>query len=240
MRRTATRVIGCSLALCFWTISAAAQQSGWKPAQPVEIISSTGVGGAQDRLARAIQGALQTEKLIPTPAVVVNKPGGNGGLSVAYLNQHPGDGHYLLASSALMLTNHIMGRGTELGKKFPDQPLDAKEAADMAKRDLDSGAHMVVLEKSDVALVIKNGTRTLHDLMRAVGKEKLIVECGPGADRFEIAKWLIAEFGMEVNLENIDAEDAHGIEAMRYGLNRAVDYRYFHEWHGKVLPAVPE
>lgn len=129
---------------------------------------------------------------------------------------------------------------TEFGKKFPVQPLDAKEAADMAKRDLDAGAHMVVLEKSDVALVIRNGTKTLHELMRAVGKEKRIVECGPGADRFEIAKWLIAEFGMEVNLENIDAEDAYGIEAMRYGLNRAVDYRYFHEWHGKVLPPVPE
>jgi len=128
---------------------------------------------------------------------------------------------------------------TELGKKFPDQPLDAKDAADMAKRDLDAGAHMVVLEKSDVALIIRNGTKTLHDLMNAVGREKLIVECGPGADRFEIAKWLIAEFGPEVNLENIDAEDAHIVEAMRFGLNRAVDYRYFHHWHGKALPAVP-
>lgn len=109
MMSSAARVILCWL--CVWAVPVAAQQGAWKPTQPVELISSTGVGGAQDRLARAIQAALQTEKLIPTPAVVVNKPGGNGGLSVAYLNQHPGDGHYLLVSSALMLTNHIMGKG---------------------------------------------------------------------------------------------------------------------------------
>lgn len=88
-----------------------AQQSAWKPTQPVELISSTGVGGAQDRLARTIQAVLESGKLIPAPAVVVNKPGGSGALSVAYLNQHAGDGHYVLLSSALMLSNHIMGKG---------------------------------------------------------------------------------------------------------------------------------
>jgi phosphosulfolactate synthase len=128
---------------------------------------------------------------------------------------------------------------TELGKKLPDAPLNAEEATGMAKRDLDAGAFLVVVEKSDVALVIRNKSDTLHRLMRGVGPDKLIIECGPGADRFDIAKWLIAEFGPDVNLENVDAEDAYIIEAMRHGLNRAVDYRYFHEWHGRKLPPVP-
>jgi phosphosulfolactate synthase len=128
---------------------------------------------------------------------------------------------------------------TELGKKNPEAPLDSKEAVDMAQRDLDAGALLVVVEKSDVALVIRNQSDTLHRLMRGVGPEKLIIECGPGADRFDIAKWLLREFGPEVNLENIEAEDAHIIEAMRYGLNRAVDYSYFHAWKGKKLPPVP-
>ncbi len=128
---------------------------------------------------------------------------------------------------------------TELGKKLPDAPLSAGEATEMAKRDLDAGAYLVVVEKSDVALVIRNKSDTLHRLMRGVGPDKLIIECGPGADRFDIAKWLIAEFGPDVNLENVDAEDAYIIEAMRHGLNRAVDYRYFHEWRGKKLPPVP-
>ncbi|MBI4193655.1 MAG: phosphosulfolactate synthase [Betaproteobacteria bacterium] len=128
---------------------------------------------------------------------------------------------------------------TELGKKFPENPLNAEEAIEMAGRDLDAGAHLVVVEKSDVALVIRQGTDTLHRLMRGVGPEHLIIECGPGADRFDIAKWLIREFGPDVNLENIDAEDAYVIEAMRYGLNRAADYSYFHPWRGRKLPAIP-
>ena len=138
---------------------------------------------------------------------------------------------------------HALANGltvfTELGKKFPDQPLNAEEAIGMAGRDLEAGAYLVVVEKSDVALVIKQGTDTLHRLMRGVGPERLIIECGPGADRFEIAKWLLKEFGPEVNLENVDAEDAYIIEAMRHGLHRAVDYDYFHARHGKKLPPVP-
>lgn len=128
---------------------------------------------------------------------------------------------------------------TELGKKLPDAPLDAEEAIEMANRDLETGALLVVVEKSDVALVIENRSDTLHRLMRGVGPEKLIIECGPGADRFDIAKWLIAEFGPDVNLENVDAEDAYIIEAMRHGLNRGADYRYFHDWRGRKLPPVP-
>jgi phosphosulfolactate synthase len=128
---------------------------------------------------------------------------------------------------------------TELGKKFPDRPLDAEEAIEMAHRDLAAGAYLVVVEKSDVALAIARGTDALHRLMRGVGPERLIIECGPGADRFEIAKWLLREFGPEVNLENVDADDAHIIEAMRHGLHRATDYDYFHAYRGKALPAVP-
>jgi phosphosulfolactate synthase (CoM biosynthesis protein A) len=128
---------------------------------------------------------------------------------------------------------------TELGKKFPDQPLDADDAITMANLDLEAGAHLVVVEKSDVALAIKQGTDALHRLMRGVSPERIIIECGPGADRFEIAKWLLKEFGPEVNLENVDADDAHIIEAMRHGLHRASGYDYFHAYHGKTLPAVP-
>lgn len=127
---------------------------------------------------------------------------------------------------------------TELGKKSPDQPLDAEEAIETAQRDLDAGVYMVVVEKSDVALVIERGMDTLHRLMRGVSPHRLIIECGPGDDRFKIAKWLFSEFGPEVNLENLDSEDAFVIEAMRHGLHRQVDYAYFHSYKTKVLPAV--
>jgi phosphosulfolactate synthase len=124
---------------------------------------------------------------------------------------------------------------TELGKKLPDHPLDAEEAIETAQRDLDAGVYLVVVEKSDVALAIREKTDSLHRLMRGVGPERLIIECGPGEDRFRIAKWLIGEFGPEVNLENLEAEDAYIIEGMRYGLHRQADYRYFHPWKGKPV-----
>lgn len=124
---------------------------------------------------------------------------------------------------------------TELGKKFPENPLDAEEAIAVANRDLEAGVHLVVVEKSDVALAIREGSDTLHRLMRSVNPEHLIIECGPGDDRFRIASWLIAEFGPDVNLENVESGDAFVIEAMRCGLHRQVDYRYFHEWKGKKL-----
>lgn len=127
---------------------------------------------------------------------------------------------------------------TELGKKMPDNPLDADEAIAMANRDLEAGVYLVVIEKSDVALAIQRGSDSLHRLMRGVDPDHLIIECGPGEDRFRIAKWLIQEFGPDINLENIDAEDAFIIEAMRHGLHRQVDYNYFHPWKGKQLPPI--
>jgi len=127
---------------------------------------------------------------------------------------------------------------TELGKKFPDKPLDANEAADIAHRDIENGAHMVVIEKSDVEIVMRNSTDVIHRIVEIVGKEKVIIECGPGENRFEIAKWLIKEFGANVNLENIDLNEVFAIEAMRHGLHRAVEFNYFHRFKGKSLPSV--
>jgi len=40
---------------------------------------------------------------------VVNKTGGNQTLARVYLNQHPGDGHYLELSNPTLIANHVMG-----------------------------------------------------------------------------------------------------------------------------------
>lgn len=127
---------------------------------------------------------------------------------------------------------------TELGKKFPDKPLDANEAADTARQDIEHGAHMTVIEKSDVEIVMRNSSDVLHHIVEIVGKDKVIIECGPGANRFEIARWLIKEFGANVNLENIDANEVYALEAIRHGLHRSVEFCYFHPFKGKKLPSV--
>ena len=104
---------------------------------------------------------------------------------------------------------------TEIGKKSPDKPLDVNEAVDTAKADIDAGAEMVVVEKSDVELVMRDRTDTLHRVIDAIGHERVIIECGPGDNRFQIAGWLIKEFGMNVNLENVDAHEVFAIEIGR-------------------------
>lgn len=90
--------------------SATAQAQGWKPQKPVEIIIGTSPGGPQDRTGRMVQKILQDLKLAPTPVSVVNKAGGGGAIGLAYLNQHPGDGHYLMINATTLLTNHITGK----------------------------------------------------------------------------------------------------------------------------------
>lgn len=84
-------------------------QAGWQPQKTVELIVPTGAGGTNDQMARLIQKTLQEQKLIGTPAVVLNKSGGNQSLAVVYLTQHAGDPHHLLYSTATVFTNQIAG-----------------------------------------------------------------------------------------------------------------------------------
>lgn len=90
--------------------SSGAWAQAWRPAQNVEIITGAGAGSSQDRAARSVQHIFQVKQLIPTTSVVLNKAGGGNAVALAYLQQRPADGHYLLTSSTTLLTNHITGR----------------------------------------------------------------------------------------------------------------------------------
>jgi putative tricarboxylic transport membrane protein len=101
-----------AVALCFTALIAAAgaqAQSAWRPERAVEIITSSDAGGSNDRVARVMQKIIQDDKLVSSPIVVVNKPGGNQTLAVAYLNQHAGDAHYLLLANPTVFGNEIAG-----------------------------------------------------------------------------------------------------------------------------------
>ena len=83
--------------------------SAWRPERPVEIIVPTGASGINDANARLMQKSLQELKLVSTPVLVNNKPGGNQSLAVVHLHQHPADAHYLLYATATIFTNQIAG-----------------------------------------------------------------------------------------------------------------------------------
>ena len=84
----------------------------WQPGRPVELVVSTSAGSGSDTTARFIQKLLSEKKLVETPVSVMNKPGGGGVIGLTYLNQHPGNGHYLLVTSPSLLAAHITGRST--------------------------------------------------------------------------------------------------------------------------------
>src|SRR6478752_3658044 len=63
----------------------------WTPTKPMDIIVHTGPGGGNDVLARAIANMVEKEKLLPVRLQVVNKPGGNGLVAMAYLAEKRGD-----------------------------------------------------------------------------------------------------------------------------------------------------
>jgi putative tricarboxylic transport membrane protein len=110
MKRMSMRgwsVLGCVLLAASLVPTPAAAQ--WKPGKTVEIIAPSGPGGTTDRTARVVARILQQQKLVDVPVNVVNKPGGSGTIGLTYLNQHPGDGHYIIIATTGSISNHIMG-----------------------------------------------------------------------------------------------------------------------------------
>lgn len=91
---------------------ACAATPAWKPEKTVEFIIPGGAGGGQDRTARIIQKFMQDSGLVTAPIAIINKSGGGGNLAYTYLNQFPGDGHYMATATATLLTNHILGIGS--------------------------------------------------------------------------------------------------------------------------------
>ena len=99
--------------LAFWIAAGVAQgqPTDWKPDKNVEFVVGAAAGGANDRIGRAIQNAVQTNRLIPGSMSVVNKPGGGQTIAMAYLNAHAGNPHFLALASSSWLTTLAGGRG---------------------------------------------------------------------------------------------------------------------------------
>ena len=80
----------------------------WKPTRNLEIIVSSGPGGAADREARELQKHMQRLPGMP-PITVNNRPGGGGSIAWLSLNQHPGDAHWIATMNVALMSNHILG-----------------------------------------------------------------------------------------------------------------------------------
>jgi putative tricarboxylic transport membrane protein len=77
----------------------------------LELIVPSGPSGGLDIAARAMSRIIDTEKLIATPSIVVNKPGAGGVIAYQYLRLKRGDPRYYAIGSPAVMTNRLMGVG---------------------------------------------------------------------------------------------------------------------------------
>jgi len=107
--------LGAPLAI----VGATATAQEWKPDRPVEIVATNAPGGGSDRIGRILIKILQENRTIPTAINLVNRPGGGGSVAYNYINQRPGDGHFLVMGSRSLITNHIAGHGPSYTELTP-------------------------------------------------------------------------------------------------------------------------
>lgn len=86
-------------------------QTAWHPERAVEIVLNTAPGSGPDRTARTLQKIWQDQRSLGVATTVSNRPGGGGAVAYTYLNQKPGDGHFISIASSSLVTNNVMGRG---------------------------------------------------------------------------------------------------------------------------------
>ncbi|MBY0270060.1 MAG: tripartite tricarboxylate transporter substrate binding protein [Burkholderiales bacterium] len=105
MQYAARFVIAAALA----GVAAVAGAQAWSPSRNVEIVVPNPPGGSNDKTARSLERIILANKLLPVTLSIRNKSGGGGSIAYTYLQQHPGDPHYLVVAGPAILTNHIVG-----------------------------------------------------------------------------------------------------------------------------------
>lgn len=90
-------VAGASAASLVLGSSSLGFAQGWVPTRDVEFVIPFGVGGGSDLLGRIVGKVIVEEKLIPTPLVINNRPGGSGAVGIGYVSaSRQADPHTLI------------------------------------------------------------------------------------------------------------------------------------------------
>jgi putative tricarboxylic transport membrane protein len=97
-----------------------AAHADWQPKQPIEFVIQTSPGGGSDQYARFWIGIIEKYKLSPQPVVPVNKPGGAGAVSLAYLHSKKGDPHYISPTLNSIITTPLL---QQLPVMYPSEDL---------------------------------------------------------------------------------------------------------------------
>ena len=113
--RNAARAVACAvIALAAAPLVAA----DWKPTAQIEIVIPNSPGGGNDAVGRLLQKLLQDRRLIPTAAIVSNKPAGGGSATLSYLGQKANDPHIIAVVSITQQLNYITGTQAQRYRDF--------------------------------------------------------------------------------------------------------------------------
>jgi putative tricarboxylic transport membrane protein len=111
----AARAVACAvIALAAAPLVAA----DWKPTAQIEIVIPNSPGGGNDAVGRLLQKLLQDRRLIPTAAIVSNKPAGGGSATLSYLGQKANDPHIIAVVSITQQLNYITGTQAQRYRDF--------------------------------------------------------------------------------------------------------------------------
>jgi putative tricarboxylic transport membrane protein len=129
-----------------------AHAADWTPDKRIEVVVPNAAGGGNDRIARLVQHIAQEKRFVLPVATITNKPGAGQVIGISYINQHPGDGHYIGIISATFLGDIISGR-SQLGLSdiAPIAQLFTEYVGFAVKADspLKSGKDLVARLKAD-------------------------------------------------------------------------------------------
>lgn len=129
------------------------------PRKPFEFIAPAGPGGGWDTTIRMVARVLGEEELVPVPMPVVNKPGGGGGVALAYLQQRKGDPYTVAVYSPPLLLINLTGQTR----------LSFKDTTPIARLISDYGAFAVPKESP---------YQSIDEVMEAIKKDPKSVKVG--------------------------------------------------------------
>jgi putative tricarboxylic transport membrane protein len=154
------------LAICALALASAAGAQGWQPTRPIEINVPTTPGGSVDLTARLVQRILQGDNLVKVPVSVINKPGGGGAVSIAYLNQHAGDAHFIAINTPNIIANDINGRGVHYTEVTPIATMASQYTVLAVRADspLKNGKDLIERLRKDPASLAVSTPTTLGSI----------------------------------------------------------------------------
>ncbi len=135
---------------------ATAHAADWRPDKRIEVVVPNAPGGGNDRIARTVQRIAQEKRFVGPVMTISNKPGAGQVLGINYINQHPGDAHYIGIISATLLGDIISGRSqVGLADIAPVAQLFTEYVAFAVKADspLKTGRDLVARLKADTGSI---------------------------------------------------------------------------------------